>query len=137
MRWSAAIIVLGAITVAGCGGTKTPAAFTDRAPLPNCGTVDSRDGLDDAERAAIACLTDAHAASESGELVVKLNGTEGELLVRYVRALNGGSAEVFSDNRHDSRASTDWSYQNSCQVIRSSPFEVITATECGDSASLG
>jgi hypothetical protein len=133
--WIVAVGVLGA--VGGCGGSGVPTEFSDRVALPRCGAVDSRDGVDGEEQAAIDCLTGAQASARSGELVLRLNSTEGELLVRYVRVLDDGSGEVFYDNRRDSRGSDDWTLQGGCRTVAPAPIELVAIRDCATSTSLG
>jgi hypothetical protein len=137
-RWVVLIVLIGAgVGVAGCSESTEPSEFSGRAPLSLCGTVDSRDGVDADEQTAITCLLDAHARGETGELIVRENTTEGEAVVRYVRALTGGSGEVFYDARRDSYASTDWTYQGDCREIRSAPIELLAIRDCSGVVEIG
>jgi hypothetical protein len=114
------VMLLTAVALAGCatgggapGGTPsldgrqaptvrtepdTPASFTDRIPLPSCGSVE----LGQAEaipQDAIDCLTDAGA--QGAELVVTTLTVEGDEIVTYYRALPEGGIEVFTDMTKD------------------------------------
>jgi hypothetical protein len=135
--WVVAVGVLGAVgAVGGCGGSGKPTEFSDRVALPSCGVVDARDGVDSEEQTAIDCLTGAQASARSGELVLRLNSTEGELLVRYLRVVDDGSGEAFYDNHRDARGPDDWTFQGGCRTVAPSPIELVAIRDCETSTTL-
>jgi len=136
-RRSAAVAVVLVLAAACSSGTGEPTEFSDRVALPSCGAVDARDGVDGDEQAAIDCLTEAQASARSGELVLRLNGTEGELLVRYMRVLDDGSGEAFYDNRRDPRTSDKWALQAGCRSVAPAPIELVAVRDCETSTPLG
>jgi len=80
-----------------------PDAFTNRSPLPSCGTVTAGAGSQ--------CLTAAMGTGAGAELTVTSVTTEGDPIVAYYRAVPGQPGlEVFTDSTKDKFSGTGWSY---------------------------
>ncbi|MHC2997965.1 hypothetical protein [Microbacterium sp. HJ5] len=86
-------------TSAATPGAGAPDAFTNRDPLPSCGSVELDQG-ETIPQDAIDCLSQAGAGG--AELVVTMPTVEGDPITTYYRALPGGGIETFSDMTQDS-----------------------------------
>lgn len=104
-----------------------PAAFTQRAAVPSCGTFEL-DATEDPPSDAIACLAEATADRAGSDLTLSRPDTEGFPLVSHIRVLPGtGTVELFTDHsRSPFSGGVGWS-RATCDT-----FDVITmqGTEC-------
>jgi hypothetical protein len=98
-RLLVALLLLAACSDDG-GPADPPAAFTDRTPVPRCGTVtyDGSGVLDGDERDAERCLRSAADTNFRAELEVVRFTEEGTPIRTYLRALEDvPGVEVFID----------------------------------------
>lgn len=102
-RLLVALLLLGACTGGDGPADEPPAAFTDRPPVPKCGTVvyDGAGVLDGIERDAERCLRSAADTNFAAELEVVRFTVEGDPIRTYIRSLvDRPGVEVFIDTTH-------------------------------------
>ena len=99
-RLLVALLLAGACTGGDDGAGDPPAAFTDRRPVPKCGTVvyDGSGVLDGVERDAERCLRAATVTGDRAELEVVRFTVDGDPIRTYLRAREDlAGIEVFID----------------------------------------
>lgn len=105
----AALAVLAVVAVV--LDRRDPAAYRDRAALPDCGSLETALDGTVPVTAATACFDEAVGGPQGAELLVVAYTDEGDPVRRTHRALPGGGVVVLTDATDDAFGPGGWSRQ--------------------------